>query len=55
MIGRNFIRRLERFETRLGAQCERYIRVEYYDRSPDGTLIRRPKADNDRTKAERTE
>jgi hypothetical protein len=54
MISRSLIRRLERLETRLGAHRKRYFRIEYYDRSPDGTLIRQPHSDDDRTEAERT-
>lgn len=54
MMSRNLIRRLERLEFRLGIQRKRYFRVEYYDRSSDGSLIRRPESDDDRTEAERT-
>ncbi len=54
MTSRSFVRRLERLETRLRAHRERYFRIEYYDRSPDGTLIRQPHSDDDRTEAERT-
>ena len=54
MISRAVIRRLERLETRLGVHRNHRIRLEFYDRSPDGTLIRRPNSDDDRTEAERT-
>jgi hypothetical protein len=53
-MSRSFIRRLERLETRLGAHRKHRIRLEFYDRSPDGTLIRRPNSDDDRTEAEHT-
>jgi hypothetical protein len=54
MINRSLIRRLERLETRLGVHGKHRIRVEFYDRSPDGTLIRRLNSDDDRTEAEYT-
>jgi len=54
MINRSFIRRLERLETRWGVHRIPRIRVEYYDRSPGGTLIRRPNSDNNPTEADHT-
>jgi hypothetical protein len=54
MMSRSLIRRLERLETRLGIHRTHNIRLEFYHRSPDGTLIRRPGPDDDRTEAEQT-
>jgi hypothetical protein len=36
----SLIRRLERLENRLGNNPKWRVRVEFYDISPDGTLIR---------------
>jgi hypothetical protein len=47
----SLIRRLKRLETRVGEDSKRRIRVEFYNKSPDGTLIRRPNSDDDRTDA----
>jgi hypothetical protein len=47
----SLIRRLKRMESRLGIDRKRRVRLEFYDRSPDGTLIRRPNSDDDRTDA----
>lgn len=54
MMSRSLIRRLQRLETRLGVHRTRNIRIEFYDRSLDGTLIRRPHSDDDPTEAQGT-
>ncbi len=54
MMNRSLIRRLERLETRMSEDSKRRIRVEIYDRSPDGTLILRPDSDDDPREAEKT-
>ena len=53
MTNRSLIRRLERLEANWRVRHERYLRLEYYDRSPDGTLMPRPDSD-DGTEATRT-
>ncbi|HEY6337979.1 MAG TPA: hypothetical protein VIW68_05755 [Candidatus Sulfotelmatobacter sp.] len=47
MISRSYIRRLERLETRLGMNRKRGVRIEYYDISPDGTLLHLRSSDDD--------
>lgn len=54
MMSRSLVRRLERLEVRLGVHRKRYLRVEYYARTPDGTLSRLPDFVDDRTEAQRT-
>ena len=54
MISRSLVRRLERLETRLGVNPKARFRVEYYDISPDGTLIRLPNSDDNATEADQT-
>lgn len=54
MNSRSLTRRLERLETRLWLHHICQFRVEFYDRSSDGTLIRRLHSDDDRTEAQQT-
>ena len=54
MISRSLIRRLERLETRMGIHRKWRVRIEYYDISPDGTLIRLPHSGDDGTEADHT-
>ena len=54
MISHSFVRRLERLETRLGSNSKWRFSVEYYDISPDGTLIRLPNSDDNATEADQT-
>jgi hypothetical protein len=54
MISRSFIRRLDQLEARLGVG-RHHTRIEFYNLSPEGTLIRRPHPnDDDETEAELT-
>ena len=52
MMRRSFIRRLERLEARLAINREHRFLVQFYNRSPDGTLIRLPDSDEDGTEAD---
>jgi hypothetical protein len=54
MISRSLIRRLERLENRLGNNHKWGVRVESYDISPDGTLVRLPHSDDEGTEAGQT-
>ena len=54
MISRSLIRRMERLENRLRINRQWRFRVEFYDISPDGTLIRLPNSDDDATEADQT-
>jgi hypothetical protein len=54
MNRRSLIRRLERLENRLGNNPKWRVRVEFYDISPDGTLIRLPHSDDEGTEAGQT-
>ena len=54
MISRSFVRRMERLENRLGINRKWRFRVEFYDISPDGTLIRLPNSDDDAREADQT-
>ena len=54
MNRRSLILRLERLENRLGNNPKWRVRVEFYDISPDGTLIRLPPSDDEGTEAGQT-
>jgi hypothetical protein len=54
MNRRSLIHRLERLEKRLGNNPKWRVRVEFYDISPDGTLIRLPHSDDEGTEAGHT-
>ena len=54
MISRSLVRRMERLENRLRINRQWRCRVEFYDISPDGTLIRLPNSDDDATEADQT-